>query len=322
MRGAADADIDAPEAWAAAPASRADGLRRRDRRGHRLQPSRSRRRTGRRHLDQSVRPGRRHRQRRQRLRRRRARLGLRRQRQLASTTAAPPMPASTPMARTSRAPSARGAATASASPASAADVDDHSRQVPGVGGRHDRRRHSGARLPHRPEGAPRPEHRRDQQLVGRRRLLAGACSTRSSARRAEDILFIAAAGNGGPDEIGDDNDGCTSYPSAYDTTAAPATTRSWRWPPRDRPTSSPTFSNYGVTTVDLGAPGSLILSTTPQNTYTYSSGTSMAVPHVTGAAAFAHAALGLSGAAAARRVARRRRSSSGHWRDGRSPAAG
>ena len=49
------------------------------------------------------------------------------------------------------------------------------------------------------------------------------------------------------------------------------------------------FSNYGATTVDIGAPGSAIYSTLPgkNNTsaYGFYSGTSMATPHVTGAAA-------------------------------------
>jgi len=44
-------------------------------------------------------------------------------------------------------------------------------------------------------------------------------------------------------------------------------------------------SNYGFFTVDLAAPGKLILSTYPPNSYQYSSGTSMASPHVTGVAA-------------------------------------
>jgi hypothetical protein len=46
-----------------------------------------------------------------------------------------------------------------------------------------------------------------------------------------------------------------------------------------------TFSSYGATTVDLGAPGVTINSTLPNNTYGAYSGTSMATPHVTGAVA-------------------------------------
>jgi subtilisin family serine protease len=45
------------------------------------------------------------------------------------------------------------------------------------------------------------------------------------------------------------------------------------------------FSNFGSTTVDLGAPGTAILSTVRNGGYAIFSGTSMATPHVSGAAA-------------------------------------
>ncbi len=45
------------------------------------------------------------------------------------------------------------------------------------------------------------------------------------------------------------------------------------------------FSNYGAKSVSIAAPGVDILSTTPNNTYTVESGTSMAAPHVTAALA-------------------------------------
>src|SRR5207245_8172216 len=47
------------------------------------------------------------------------------------------------------------------------------------------------------------------------------------------------------------------------------------------------FSDYGVNSVDLAAPGVGILSTVPSAAYAYFSGTSMATPHVSGAAALA-----------------------------------
>jgi subtilisin family serine protease len=46
-----------------------------------------------------------------------------------------------------------------------------------------------------------------------------------------------------------------------------------------------TFSNYGVKTVHLGAPGVDILSSVATNSYALYSGTSMAAPHVSGAVA-------------------------------------
>ncbi len=50
-----------------------------------------------------------------------------------------------------------------------------------------------------------------------------------------------------------------------------------------------TSAGYGLTTIDLGAPGTSILSTVTNNTYGLKTGTSMATPHVTGAVAFMYA---------------------------------
>jgi subtilisin family serine protease len=93
------------------------------------------------------------------------------------------------------------------------------------------------------------------------------------------ILFIAAAGNGGADGVGDNNDNTPNYPSNYtnaNVIAVAAITSTG---------AKSSFSNFGATTVDIGAPGSGIISTTAFNVYSNFSGTSMATPHVTGAAA-------------------------------------
>ncbi|ACA84943.1 S8 family serine peptidase [Shewanella woodyi] len=88
------------------------------------------------------------------------------------------------------------------------------------------------------------------------------------------ILFVAAAGNGAYD-----NDASPSYPASYDSAAVMAVAST------DRNDNMSGFSQYGLTSVDIGAPGSAILSTTPGNNYSSFNGTSMATPHVVGAAA-------------------------------------
>ncbi|HEY5782730.1 MAG TPA: S8 family peptidase [Lysobacter sp.] len=95
------------------------------------------------------------------------------------------------------------------------------------------------------------------------------------------ILFIAAAGNGAYD-----NDATASYPSSYPNAniiAVASITSAG---------AMSSFSQWGRTSVDIGAPGSGIYSSVPAKSgknvvsgYASYSGTSMATPHVTGAAA-------------------------------------
>ncbi len=96
----------------------------------------------------------------------------------------------------------------------------------------------------------------------------------------QNILFIAAAGNST-----DDNDAVDSYPSNYNTEAGAGYDAVIAVASITSTGGISSFSSYGATTVDIGAPGSGIWSTTAFNTYSSYSGTSMATPHVTGGAA-------------------------------------
>ena len=92
-------------------------------------------------------------------------------------------------------------------------------------------------------------------------------------------LFVAAAGNGGSDGVGDDIDVTPNYPASYSNANIISVAAT------DDADRLASFSNYGTQTVDLGAPGVSILSTLPGDRYGWYSGTSMATPHVTGVAA-------------------------------------
>ena len=88
------------------------------------------------------------------------------------------------------------------------------------------------------------------------------------------IMFVAAAGNDRRN-----NDIRSKYPASYDLENIISVANI------SELYGLAYSSNYGKTTVDLAAPGINIYSTIPDNKYAYKSGTSMAVPHVTGAVA-------------------------------------
>src|SRR5262245_49919044 len=95
-----------------------------------------------------------------------------------------------------------------------------------------------------------------------------------NAANSNDMLFVCAAGNNNSN-----NDTTAFYPANYN---APNVLSVAATDNRDAKSS---FSNFGATTVDLGAPGTAILSTVPNGGFSIFSGTSMATPHVSGAAA-------------------------------------
>lgn len=116
---------------------------------------------------------------------------------------------------------------------------------------------------------------------------------RDAVQYAQDkgALFVAAAGNGHKGKGYDnDSDAAPAYPASYDHDIIISVAA------LDINNQLGSFSNWGLRTVDIGAPGVKVFSTTVENNYSDTvfdkygitvtwDGTSMATPHVAGAAA-------------------------------------
>jgi thermitase len=115
------------------------------------------------------------------------------------------------------------------------------------------------------------------------RVISASWGSTSRSKALEDtiraageagILFVAAAGNDGSN-----NDKRAHYPSNYDLPNVISVAA------LDRTDHLASFSNFGVKTVHVAAPGKEILSTWLGDNYREASGTSMATPYVSGVAA-------------------------------------
>ncbi|MBS1795861.1 MAG: S8 family serine peptidase [Acidobacteria bacterium] len=93
------------------------------------------------------------------------------------------------------------------------------------------------------------------------------------------MLFVVAAGNGGEDQIGDNNDNVPDYPANYSVANVVSVAAV------NNTGELTGFSNFGAATVHLAAPGQSIYSTLPLESWGYLSGTSQAAPMVSGSAA-------------------------------------
>ncbi len=99
-------------------------------------------------------------------------------------------------------------------------------------------------------------------------------------------IFVTSSGNGGSDEIGDNNDATPIYPCNYTSTNIICVGAS------DSDDHLTSFSNYGATSVDLVAPGEDIIGFGYLNNswqYAIGSGTSFATPYTASVSAILYA---------------------------------
>src|SRR5262249_36977754 len=107
-----------------------------------------------------------------------------------------------------------------------------------------------------------------------------SASLENAIRKAnkQGISFVCAAGNGGNDGSGDDLEQVADYPSTW-STEVPSIISVAALDANDQLAS---FSNFGHSVVQVGAPGVQVFSTNVGGTYSSGSGTSFSAPLVSG----------------------------------------